>query len=389
MECQCPTRLATVIFTIVFIVMLSISGFRLSGDISKIISKLQHLSSPPVYSVTKTECSYHAMLHENHKDIYFPILSNINITQYITSKKNISRVYKTIVNKTLAFVGDSTLHAQYYTLCYTIGGRFLGNLEFTSIDNSSLYQRFQQDCYSSSLNITLKFRGVGRISKWAVLPAPHVVVNETIQELTKHDILIFNIGVHYMHWCKVKSKELLSEVISRAYETALQDILRTLSTNGYKSTNNVQNETKNVVSAGSSDALSGDLPQLIWRDTLPQHFNTSNGEYINKVDKIWRQYFNTNQHCVPMSHAMFDGRAIPGVCIPNCLPANWRNHISDPIIHNHPYLLHLKLYDDFIHLSEYHPDKDCTHYNKEANEFANLKLIDMIAAAHMGRDSTS
>ena len=82
MECQCPTRLATVIFTIVFIVMFSISGFRLSGDISKIISKLQHLSSPLVYSVTKTECSYNAVLHENHKDIDFPILSNINITQY-------------------------------------------------------------------------------------------------------------------------------------------------------------------------------------------------------------------------------------------------------------------------------------------------------------------
>lgn len=331
---------------------------------------LFHSSRRPVFQMDKKECSFQQIsrLREENIDqpketspepIYIPpdLIGNVSD-------------YTFLQDKTLSFVGDSTIHAQYYTMCFTLKGNFTRVEEFRSISSGSSSageSRFEGECFVPSLNASLLYRGMGRVHKWGSLSPPHVILRDALQELGSSDVLVFNIGVHYHHYCKAHTQKELQEADISFFNSTLLSLVRVLIEDFH-----VCSQPPCALNTpGSSRAV----PLVVWRESLPQHFNSSNGEWANKADPLHRKHDTSS--CVPLTVDRQLGAGLPGACVPNCLPANWRNAVSTPVIEQ-TCLVRLELYADLVSHSELHPPLDCTHYSREANEYMNLKLMDLL-----------
>lgn len=277
--------------------------------------------------------------------------------------------YSLLQDKTLSFVGDSTIHAQYHTLCLTLQGNVTRVEEFRPLGSNSSAgdSRLEGECFVASLNASLLYRGMGRVHNWAGLSPPHLILRDALQELGGSDVLLFNIGVHYHHYCKANTQREMREADISFFNSTLHSLVRVL----IQECRVCSQAPCALNTSGSTRAA----PLVVWRESLPQHFNSSNGEWANKADPLHRKHDTSS--CAPLTVDRQHGAGIPGACVPNCLPADWRNSLSTPIIRQ-TCLPTLELYADLVPRHDLHPPLDCTHYSREANEYMNRKLMGLL-----------
>ena len=111
---------------------------------------------------------------------------------------------------------------------------------------------------TTTTTTTLRFYGVGKKFLWGRLPRMISNLNTTLQVLNSSDVVVFNMGLHWTQSChrqyRVANKEYAKELLS--LEVLLDRDIRLC-----------QSTTTTTT------------PLLIWRETFPQHFPTSNGLY--------------------------------------------------------------------------------------------------------------
>ena len=111
-------------------------------------------------------------------------------------------------------------------------------------------------------NSTLRFFGIGKRFAWATLGPAYATLNRTLHLLGPTDAVVMNMGLHWAMSCSPKHRGANHEYVKDLL--ALEDVLDLMSTNSCR-----QHHT----------SFSLSYPLLVWRETLPQHFPTSNGLY--------------------------------------------------------------------------------------------------------------
>ena len=120
------------------------------------------------------------------------------------------------------------------------------------------YMRVPGSCIITNMNITFRFYGLGKKFVWGQLPRVGYTLNNTLYNinLTQNDVIIFNMGLHWTELCHGKY-----HLVNDQYGHELLSIRVILK------------ELDLCHKSGES------IPLLIWRETFPQHFPTSNGLY--------------------------------------------------------------------------------------------------------------
>ena len=112
---------------------------------------------------------------------------------------------------------------------------------------------------------------------------------------------------------------------------------------------------------------------VMWRESTPQNFPTSNGQWAT------HGFCKQECPCVPLSLNMKFGFGLYPRCEPSCYPANIRNVLTNPIVEA-AHMPVLRIYDALadapfnIHRNEL----DCTHLNSDALIYLNEELIRLI-----------
>ena len=337
-----------------------------------------------IFVQQKRECSFYEMNISRtfqREYVSYPEPNETLITKILTYKP-IKSDYNVLRNMVLSFVGDSTLHAQYYVMCHFLKGKFTTYEKFRIIDNITKTSTFEGECYIDWLNSTLMFRGVGRIHQWGTLRSPEVVLKDAFRELRRSDILVFNIGIHYQHYCRAFSKNQLQESDMNFYKRSVQSMLDVLNQELFVNNTHCGNAPCNTSTNNGyyQCCRRCDKPRIIWRESLPQHFNTSNGEFPNKAERAsFRKHLVGD--CTELTPEMYNGLGLPNECVPNCLPANWRNDLVKSLL-TEACFEYFPVYSDMLPMKQMHAHQngspDCTHYTEQANHYLNGKLLEQI-----------
>jgi hypothetical protein len=189
-----------------------------------------------------------------------------------------------------------------------------------------------------------------------------------VAQLSENDVLIFNMGLHFDETVTDSSNSIVSHS-SAFYRDQLFNLVKDLGLTGYSHKRRCQN---------LSDPY---LPFVVWRETLPQHFNSSNGHY---------PFLNTSDRnvCVPltpsrrngselMPASSFSGEVSDRKCDPSCSPANWQNDIANSLMHE-LCVDTLPLWSEFSCLHNQHAVsyRDCSHLTETGNLiFINRVLV--------------
>ena len=185
----------------------------------------------------------------------------------------------------------------------------------------------------------------------------------------------FNAGLHF-------DETATTHNAVEIYYEALSSLVSDLGLTGYSH----QQRCRNI-----SDPY---LPFVMWRETLPQHFASSNGHYPSEN--------KTNTHdCVPLTKKQRQGSSprlellstpapmpkaesvIPQStvthCDPSCLPANWQNHVANSLMQQlcidiiSSWLEFSCLYNQ--HNKEY---RDCSHLSETGNYILLGHMLDRL-----------
>ena len=131
------------------------------------------------------------------------------------------------------------------------------------------YMSVPGSCIIKSTNSSLRFFGIGKKFGWGLLPHVAHTLNATMRTLTSTDVVVLNLGVHWSQSCLKKfqhqneeyAKELLS--LQPLLDQDL-DLCQDAHRDNMELTSTLQPRR---------------YPLLIWKETSPQHFPTSNGLY--------------------------------------------------------------------------------------------------------------
>lgn len=142
---------------------------------------------------------------------------------------------------------------QYERLCSRLGGH-----------NARMKWKYKNYmsvpgiCNISLTNSTLKFFGIGKKFAWGLLPRVAVTLNNTMTSLSPSDVVILNLGVHWSQSCfskfHISNDDYLKELLSlKPFLDEELQLCQKLPESKY--------------------------PLLLWKETGPQNFPTSNGHY--------------------------------------------------------------------------------------------------------------
>ena len=298
-----------------------------------------------------------------------------------------------IMDRTIVFIGDSTIENQFKNLCQS----FNASLTATNL-HAVQRQPYEIRCRLNTGNYSthVLFLAYGRILSWKESSqATHQkLIKDTTAALTDRDVIVFGVGVHWDYICGTHNKPGIISSIDNfefAFLTLL-DILplvkvgnnknactsaaaaavaATKSTAVARTGNSSSSNNSNKVSSTSSS------PLIIFREQLPQHFATSNGQYPNSAPNVHQKSFS----CPALNPRASMGAALAS-CNPNCLPAAWRNELAMTMllpycVENFHIFKHLECLD--ASAQQIHGKTDCTHYVSPIHLFANYHLLMKIA----------
>lgn len=274
------------------------------------------------------------------------------------------------------FLGDSTsrdaFHAFGEIFHYTCAEQLKG------VDNRHCTKRIKQQRKLKGIS-TAEFFPFGRKQGWkrSMSKAYRQIMQGFVAQMTHKDVLIFNMGLHF-------DETATSNNFTLFYTSALSTLLDDLGlTTRYSRQQRCMNLTDPY------------LPRVLWRDTLPQHFNSSNGHF---------PFLNTSERniCVPLSPSQRTGGhksvenlvsfqststlsssktieqngtgtgagagTAAAVCDPSCLPANWQNHVAHSFMQD-MCVDSLSVWREFSCLHSQHAGayQDCSHLSTMGN----------------------
>jgi hypothetical protein len=241
------------------------------------------------------------------------------------------------------------------------------------------------------------YHGYGNFKTWKnSTSALHVEdIKSTISKLNTNDVILFNVGLHWQSakcsrpaGINININTTNNKIYRSSYGTEeYQDVVNFMthivlpanhSANCNSSTarNKCDKSDKSVT---KEMEVSG--PLVLWRETFPQHFPTSNGHYPDPDNPFVITLSATHNPCVPMTPAMYLGQGLPNNCNPNCLPATWQNDVALPIMRCNCIGI-ISVFRSLMCLERFHVNSklgDCTHYEeKRVGAFVNHITLSMI-----------
>ena len=254
--------------------------------------------------------------------------------------------------KRVVFIGDSTMRQQlihfgcmlgFPTDLMRIPKEFIFN--YTAI-------KYYNSVELNYFNVSISYVPLGKI--WKEHGQTKVLLEIMKNEWQrKPDAIVLNQGIHHQD---VES-EVAQEEDSLIY---MANIVADFYRKRDIASNGLNNETI-----------------LIWKETNPQNFPSSNGFYMNECGAKFH-----NCKCCPLSVSMELGQGLKNNCQPGCFAANTRNLLTNGIISAAG--IHIShVYDPLvkaqwnIHLGEYY---DCTHLNTDAILFVNNAWLHIFIA---------
>ena len=251
------------------------------------------------------------------------------------------------------YIGDSTMREPFFSLCAHI-------LKGVWVRENSHLAPFRGTCDLSHMNSWMEFYGYGQAGSWKATQEPSFIKlwTDKIDALRPNDVLIFTAGLHWIEQTKEQSIANNNNPVP-SYIAAFDRLLTLLKLN------DCSNKTTTV----------------LWRETTPQHFLTSNGHnpmFNSTVSK---------EQCAPnMTLAMQRGQALgDGRCDPNCLPANWINEVASKLLNKVACTkIHtVKLWYELACFGGEHKPlySDCTHWTPLVDVAINGKILETLALA--------
>ena len=292
------------------------------------------------------------------------------IEQILTYNHNFSEFSPLLINRTLLMIGDSTMHNQFTNLCENFKALIWeGNRT--------------SKCQFDSQSTTISFLGIGRQNEWAdTWAVKHLqLIADTASALSHRDIILFGLGVHWHYQCGLQHPAGVGE---DNFEYAVNKLMKLLPL--VKKTHN----NNSCVGAGCCFGNQFiNSPRIIFRESFPQHFATSNGQYAMKLSSnsdtprtrkllIDSLPSRGNVGCPPLNK-MSNSGAGTSTCNPNCLPATWQNDFIS--IKLEPYCI--DTYHIFKHLicisgvegQQRYRKGDCTHYKRPVHNYVNFLFM--------------
>jgi hypothetical protein len=261
------------------------------------------------------------------------------------------------------FLGDSTSRDSFHAFGNLFGyvcanTKQIGNNKEARISQCTI--RTKRESKRNKLVIsTAEFFPFGRKQGWkrSSSKAYRHGLKGYIAQLTNQDVLIFNMG---LHWDETATITATSHDFTSLYSNTLSTQVHDLGLTGYSQKKRCHNLTDLY------------LPTVLWRETLPQHFNSSNGHY---------PLHNTSDRgaCVPLTAMRQNGNGLTSwpreghegkniICDPSCLPANWQNNLAGALMKD-LCVESLSTWWDFSCLHKQHASSygDCSHLNEVGN----------------------
>jgi hypothetical protein len=254
------------------------------------------------------------------------------------------------------FLGDSTTRDSFHSFGnvfdYLCADHSSEEVQKTNTkDPRKCTTRVKRDPkHKNSIVSTAEFYPYGRKQGWkrSASKIYRQAMHGYVSQLAQQDVLIFNMGLHF-------DESATTQNSASFYSSVLSTLVRDLGLTGYSQKQRCLNLTDPY------------LPYVLWRETLPQHFNSSNGHYPLHILKS-----SERSVCVPLTASQRNGTSLSSAstspCDPSCLPANWQNVMASSVM-NELCVDTLPLWQDFSCLYNQHAASygDCSHLTETGN----------------------
>jgi hypothetical protein len=351
----------------------------------------------------------------------------------------------TVHDRTFLFIGDSTMSMQYHSFCASFG---------TVSDETTVHEGGQEKmkkegdkdvsdyalrgrgevvggvgthktCHIERYNATAVFLGYGRLYQWShtLTPSHLQVIARTAAALLPRDVILLGVGVHWHHFCDqhaLRKGQLASLMNFEHALLRLLALLPTASQQYFTPQPHIRGDHKEA----SQVAVAASLPTLIYRESLPQHFISSNGQFPSSLRLPYKKSSTlplrsrARKHtCIALNEASASGlgnklpaykrnkqsvlksktsRFVASIsppprpaCDPNCLPATWQNDLARSILQaDYCHIGILQVFHSLECLSHDHikmKKHDCTHYTAGVNLFLNYQFLQQLSTGDQTR----
>jgi len=261
-------------------------------------------------------------------------------------RHNVSQIARLLENRRVVFLGDSILVQEVQQLaCLLEQSGQPYTLDFDQPHRrghaKDMYARF----HFQTRNTTLEFIGGGLQWQFAG-KHPYNLANEfqqIVKTLGQRDVIEINSGVH---------------------DNLKHDIL------------NDSVAVAHAVAAGMPKNAKG--PIVLWRETTPQHFQSSNGMYPGRD-------FGKPGQCSAMTHDMLLGKGLKGACRPECTRANIRNELTNSVLAESSVPV-LQVWQGLVPFHDQHLyPGDCTHWSRSVVHFLIETFLNGLEAEESNR----
>lgn len=257
-------------------------------------------------------------------------------------------------SKRFVFIGDSTMEGQFRSFCWSIHRRPV------------VIETYEQICSNIHLNVSVHFLGYGRVFGWlTTLNKRHLNHLSSISHSwSSSDVVLLNVGLHFQDNCLMSSHNNQHNDFN-LFENSLKKLLHVL----------------NLTSVHCKEQKEN-LPLFIFRDSYPQHFQSSNGQYpLHEIGVV------NLTRCVSYSPERIAGKALGSNCNPSCLPATHQIQQTLSILnspsHSSCSIPFFHLFDVLACLPALHlyPSRgDCTHYDIRVDHHVNRMYLQFLSS---------
>ncbi len=275
------------------------------------------------------------------------------------------------------FIGDSTIRSHFFQLCGVLGGVVL---DMEQIEGQKQKTHFPCSNIKSSITTRVEYIKYGMVNEdWRFsMDDKHIaMLKDRIQQLQHGAFIVMNLGSHYaqQHTSGNVTVEILYQ---RGMESFFQ--LLELDFNDTSCTHKDFMANNTHISFHNHTLLHNNNKKkkinYIWRETLPQHFGSSNG--------FWPRRQDNSRSCPPMTLERLQGHGLlNNECDPTCTPLNWLNiqasklisAVCNPVIHVMKCFGALLCFDH----QHYPWNGDCLHFQPIGDRYLNWIFLQDIA----------
>ena len=238
-------------------------------------------------------------------------------------------------NRTLIFIGDSTMLHQFKS--------------FMSLCKCGNVKKEPLRCEIVRLGLSMEYWPYGRLKSYkeTTQKSYRASLSNRVSSLCGRDIIVANLGIHWDFQSTIGE-----------FKEALQEFFGLI-------------HAKERCELASENSKNIPVPIILWRETIPQHFNTSNGHYAG--DNLARHY----KQCAPMTAERYVGDGLKNECIPSCMYANYHNDVANKIARSICVDI-IPVWDELICFHDLHLGAgDCAHMlrTEKVQVFFHWKLL--------------